>query len=81
MRELNLKSFAQVEPRWRGNHASESAVAKISGKEVLHCEGKTIVLEGEECDGFEFPARTGLRSAWLGLLQEFGEGNAEEPVR
>jgi len=32
----------------RGNLASEGAVAKISGKEGLHFEGKAIVFEGEE---------------------------------
>ena len=32
----------------RGNLASEGAVAKISGKEGLHFEGKAIVFESEE---------------------------------
>ena len=32
----------------RGNLAPEGAVAKISGKEGLHFEGKAIVFEGEE---------------------------------
>jgi dihydroxy-acid dehydratase len=32
----------------RGNLASEGAVAKISGKEGLHFEGKAIVFNGEE---------------------------------
>ena len=45
---MNLKSFAQVEPRWRGNLAPEGAVGKISGKEGLRFEGKAIVFEGEE---------------------------------
>ncbi len=32
----------------RGNLASDGAVAKISGKEGLHFEGKVIVFESEE---------------------------------
>ena len=45
---VNFEKFNPIHPRWRGNLAPEGAIAKISGKEGLHFEGKAIVFKGED---------------------------------